>query len=109
MDELFDFLRTEHDSKYDLIKIALAHHRFAWIHPFHNGNGRVVRLFTYALLIERGFNVRQGRVLNPSAVFCMNRDRYYDIKWTPLSRHKFTENKVESFPVLPIYYPSPLS
>jgi Fic family protein len=79
MDELFDFLRTEHDSKYDLIKIALAHHRFAWIHPFHNGNGRVVRLFTYALLIERGFNVRQGRVLNPSAVFCMNRDRYYDM------------------------------
>jgi len=23
--------------------------------------------------------------------------------WTPLSRHKFTRNKVESFPVLPIY------
>jgi hypothetical protein len=31
------------------------------------------------------------------------------LKWTPLSRHKFTRNKVEFFPVLPIYYPSPLS
>ncbi|MDL1962227.1 MAG: hypothetical protein LWX01_11140 [Deltaproteobacteria bacterium] len=29
------------------------------------------------------------------------------MSWTPLSRHKFTRNKVESFPVLPIYYPSP--
>jgi hypothetical protein len=30
------------------------------------------------------------------------------MSWTPLSRHKFTRSKVESFPVLPIYYhPSP--
>jgi Fic family protein len=36
--------------KYDLMKVALARHRFAWLHPFSNGNGRVVRLLTYAML-----------------------------------------------------------
>jgi Fic family protein len=58
--------------------VALAHHRFGWIHPFGNGNGRVVRLLTYALLIKYGFNVKTGgRVLNPTAVFCNDRDQYY--------------------------------
>ncbi|MGH8852646.1 MAG: Fic family protein [Telluria sp.] len=78
MDELVGFINHPHPAKYDLIKVALAHHRFAWIHPFGNGNGRVVRLMTYALLIKYGFNVRTGgRVLNPTAVFCNDRDRYY--------------------------------
>ena len=29
-----------------LISIMCAHHRFAWIHPFADGNGRVMRLLT---------------------------------------------------------------
>lgn len=78
MTELVAFLNRPDPAKYDLIKVALAHHRFAWIHPFGNGNGRVVRLLTYALLIKYGFNVQEGgRVLNPTAVFCNDRDRYY--------------------------------
>lgn len=78
MQELVAFINEKHNQKYDLIKVALAHHRFGWIHPFGNGNGRVVRLLTYALLIEYGFNVKAGgRVLNPTAVFCNDRDRYY--------------------------------
>jgi hypothetical protein len=44
----------------DFIKVALSHHRFGWIHPFRNGNGRVVRLLTYLLLIKYGFNVKTG-------------------------------------------------
>lgn len=78
MSELVAFINRPDPTKYDLIKVALAHHRFAWTHPFGNGNGRVVRLMTYALLIKYGFNVRTGgRVLNPTAVFCNDRDRYY--------------------------------
>jgi Fic family protein len=78
MQELVAFINENHPPKYDLIKVALAHHRFGWIHPFGNGNGRVVRLLTYALLIKYGFNVKVGgRVLNPTAVFCNNRDQYY--------------------------------
>ena len=77
MVELFEFIDREDSSKYDLLKIAIAHHRFVWIHPFGNGNGRAVRLFTYAMLVKLGFNVNVGRILNPTAVFCSNRDDYY--------------------------------
>lgn len=33
-----------------LVGIASAHHRFAWIHPFIDGNGRAARLQTHAAL-----------------------------------------------------------
>jgi Fic family protein len=80
MQELVRFINEQHSAKYDLIKVALAHHRFSWVHPFGNGNGRVVRLLTYALLMKYGFNVSiGGRVLNPTAVFCSDRDRYYEM------------------------------
>lgn len=78
MEELLDFVNKSDSPKYDLLKIAIAHHRFVWIHPFGNGNGRTVRLFTYAMLIKQGFNVSIGRIINPTAVFCNNRNLYYE-------------------------------
>jgi Fic family protein len=78
MNELIDFINKEDSPKYDLLKAAIAHHRFVWIHPFGNGNGRTVRLFTYAMLVKTGFNVNVGRIINPTAVFCSNRNDYYD-------------------------------
>lgn len=78
MSELIDFVSRIDSPKYDLLKAAIAHHRFTWIHPFGNGNGRTVRLFTYAMLIKTGFNVNVGRIINPSAVFCSNRNNYYN-------------------------------
>ena len=33
-----------------IVSAAVAHHRLLWIHPFMDGNGRVVRLFSYAML-----------------------------------------------------------
>ena len=35
-----------------IIASAAAHHRFAWIHPFLDGNGRVARLMSHATLLE---------------------------------------------------------
>lgn len=77
MDEWVEFVNKPDSRKYDLLKTALAHHRFTWIHPFGNGNGRVVRLLTYALLIKYGFNVKEGKLINPTAVFCNDREQYY--------------------------------
>ena len=78
MEELFSFINKDYPPQYDLLKVALAHWRFAWIHPFDNGNGRVVRLLTYAMLIKYGFRVHiGGRIINPTAVFCSDRKKYY--------------------------------
>ncbi|MFV0228758.1 Fic family protein [Empedobacter falsenii] len=79
MEELFSFFNSENSTKYDLLKAAIAHHRFVWIHPFGNGNGRTVRLFTYAMLVKSGLNINAGRIINPTAVFCSNRNIYYDM------------------------------
>lgn len=35
-----------------VLAAAAAHHRLLWIHPFVDGNGRVVRLMSYAMLRE---------------------------------------------------------
>lgn len=78
LDFLLDFIKEDHDSKYDLLKIALAHHRFVYIHPFDNGNGRTVRLLTYMMLIKYGFNINYGDIINPTAIFCNDRQKYYD-------------------------------
>ncbi len=78
MDEFLEFINQDGADKYDLLNTAIAHHRFTWIHPFGNGNGRVVRLLTYALMIKYGFNVKDGKIINPTAVFCNDRDKYYE-------------------------------
>jgi Fic family protein len=77
MNELIDLVNREDSPKYDLLKAAIVHHRFVWIHPFRNGNGRTVRLLTYAMLVKTGFNVNVGRIINPTAVFCSNQNDYY--------------------------------
>ena len=35
-----------------ILAAAAAHHRFLWIHPFLDGNGRVARLMSHAVLRE---------------------------------------------------------
>lgn len=77
-EELMDFVNTETISQNHLLITAIAHHRMAWIHPFDNGNGRLIRMFTYAMLIKQGFQIKSGRILNPTAIFCIDRDKYYE-------------------------------
>lgn len=36
-----------------IIAAAAAHHRLLWIHPFLDGNGRVARLMSHAVLLEK--------------------------------------------------------
>lgn len=79
LDELLNFVNTPVDLQNDLLVTALAHHRMTWVHPFDNGNGRMVRMFTYAMLIKQDFQVKAGRILNPTAIFCMDRDKYYEM------------------------------
>lgn len=74
MQRLFEFIETDHGKKYDAIKIGQAHQHFAWVHPFNNGNGRVGRLLTHAMLIKANFSV--AGLLTPSSIFCGDRSEY---------------------------------
>lgn len=50
-----DAYSSTHLSKLrQIIAVGAAHHRFLWIHPFYDGNGRVVRLMSHAWLQRLG-------------------------------------------------------
>jgi Fic family protein len=59
-----------------LIAIAAAHHRLGWIHPFGDGNGRVMRLYSQAMLFRHGLD--SGGLWSLSRGLARYRQRYYD-------------------------------
>lgn len=78
MTEWLDFANRDVPISQQMLHVAIAHHRFLWIHPFQNGNGRVSRLLSYAMLRRHGFVSPVGlRTVNPTAVFGNDRDGYY--------------------------------
>lgn len=79
MSSLIDFIGEEVEPQMQLLQTAIAHHRFLWIHPFGNGNGRTARLLTYAMLVKQGYTSAEDyRAVNPTAVFGSDRQGYYD-------------------------------
>ncbi len=70
LDELVDFVNSNPLGLDDILLATVFHHRFVWIHPFFDGNGRTVRLAMNLLLMRRGF---------PPAIILRNdRKKYYD-------------------------------
>lgn len=57
-----------------LLALAAAHQRLGWIHPFVDGNGRVMRLHTHTLLAALGYT---GGLWSPLRGFARSTDRYY--------------------------------
>ena len=61
-DELKSFLRRFEEAYapdrlprvHRMFSVAAAHHRMLWIHPFLDGNGRVARLMSHAMLLRCG-------------------------------------------------------
>lgn len=63
-----------HLSKADsILSAAAAHHRLVWIHPFVDGNGRVARLMSHAILLE---TLDTGAVWSVARGLARNVDRY---------------------------------
>lgn len=57
-----------------LIGVACAHQRLAWVHPFVDGNGRVMRLHTHTWLTSMGYT---GGLWSPLRGFARSTERYY--------------------------------
>lgn len=69
-DELIDFVLQNPLGLNDIELATVFHHKFVWIHPFFDGNGRTVRLAMNLLLMRKGF---------PPAIILKNdRKKYYD-------------------------------
>jgi len=69
LDELLGLI-SENNSGHDIISLStIFHHRFVWIHPFFDGNGRTVRLAMNLILMQAGY---------PPAIILKNdRKKYY--------------------------------
>lgn len=61
---------NENNNIHSVIKAAVFHHRFVYIHPFFDGNGRTARLVYNLILMKSGY---------PPAIILKNdRKKYYD-------------------------------
>jgi len=70
VDELIDFVNTN-PLQLNTIELATVfHHKFAWIHPFFDGNGRTVRLCMNLILMKAGFP--------PAIILTNDRKKYYE-------------------------------
>ncbi len=56
-----------------ILSAAAAHHRLVWIHPFVDGNGRVTRLLSHAMLLE---TLDTGAVWSVARGLARNVDAY---------------------------------
>ena len=57
-----------------LVALACAHQRLGWVHPFVDGNGRVMRLHTHTWLTAMGYT---GGLWSPLRGFARSTERYY--------------------------------
>jgi Fic family protein len=57
-----------------LVAMAAAHQRLGWVHPFIDGNGRVMRLHTHLVLSALGYT---GGLWSPLRGFARSTERYY--------------------------------
>lgn len=55
LDELVDYCVTNPQGLDPIVLATLFHHRFVWIHPFTDGNGRTVRLAMNLILMRLGY------------------------------------------------------
>ncbi|MGB0368071.1 MAG: Fic family protein [Flavobacteriales bacterium] len=69
VDELIDYVNQNEEEFSPIVLATVFHHRFVWIHPFFDGNGRTVRLAMNLLLMRKGY---------PPAIILKNdRRKYY--------------------------------
>ncbi|MBE6752986.1 MAG: Fic family protein [Ruminococcaceae bacterium] len=72
---LIAFANTDDDIN-DLVKAAIVHFCFSYIHPYFDGNGRVARLLHLWFLIQKGY--RSALFIPFSSSIEKSRKAYYD-------------------------------
>lgn len=70
MEDYFGFLWNNPLALNTIEMAAFMHHRFVWLHPFFDGNGRTVRLIMNLFLMQNGYP--------PAIILKADRKKYYD-------------------------------
>jgi Fic family protein len=71
--ERFEAHYTKQGKLETVISAAACHHRLAWIHPFLDGNGRVMRLMSHAVMLD---SVGSGGLWSVARGLARNAERY---------------------------------
>ncbi|MBK6573672.1 MAG: Fic family protein [Saprospiraceae bacterium] len=69
MSDLISWVSRDDQSMHPLVRVSIFHHRFVWIYPFFDGNGRTVRLIMNLLLMKWEFP--------PVIILKVDRNKYY--------------------------------
>ncbi len=69
-DELVTFVNENPMHLNEIEMATIFHHKFVWIHPFFDGNGRTVRLAMNLILMKAGFP--------PAIILKADRKKYYE-------------------------------
>jgi len=69
IEELITWVNEEDLDMHPVIKATIFHHRFVWIHPFFDGNGRTARLVFNLLFLKDGYP--------PAIILKVDRKKYY--------------------------------
>lgn len=90
--KLVDWCSRDPDELRPIELAAILHHRFVWIHPFHDGNGRIARLLMNLELTRSGYPI--------AVILNVDRGKYYDTlkkadKGDPTSLVNFVASAVE--------------
>jgi len=70
MDDLIAWYNSDAQKLHPIVRVCIFHHRFVWIHPFFDGNGRTARLIFNLLLMSTGYP--------PAIILKVDRKKYYD-------------------------------
>jgi len=68
--ELVDWYNRNPDELRPIELSSILHHQFVWIHPFHDGNGRVARLLMNLALLNFGYPI--------AVILNVDRAKYYE-------------------------------
>lgn len=96
MKALIKFINTEDDIN-DLVKAAIIHFYFAYVHPYFDGNGRMARLIHLWFLIQKGY---QSTLFIPfSSQIEKTRKAYYNA-YSAIEENKKYSGKIDVTPFI---------
>jgi len=88
LNNLIEYINDDNKYDYDpLIKLAISHYQFEAIHPFRDGNGRVGRILSILLMVQK--KLLDTPILYLSAYIIKRKDDYYRLLNEVTSRRQW--------------------